>query len=779
MQRFYRQIAFVLLSIFSLTLAGSPQVRAQTSSEGISFAWGDNEFGELGNGTFTTTGTDGIATPAPVSGLSNVVAIATGISHCLALKSDGTVWAWGDNTTGQLGNGTFTTTGTDGIATPAPVSGLSNVVAIAGGGHSLALRSDGTVWAWGDNTTGQLGNGTFTTSSPYGIATPAQVGGLSNVVAIAAGGAFSLALRSDGTVWVWGNNYYGELGNLTFTITAPYGIATPTQISGLSNVVAIATGSAHILALKSDGTVWAWGHNGYGELGNRTFTGSPNYGIAIPRQVIGLSHVGAIAAGNGHSLALRSDGTVWAWGQNELGQLGNGTFTTTGTDGIATPAQVSSLSNAVAIATGAWAFHSLALKSDGTVWAWGQNEFGQLGNGTFSTGVSPGIATPAQVGGLSHVGAIAAGGTHSLALGGPLRGVDVSDGAGAVPIATWQMMKGTGWQFVITDAWMGHNPNPFAQAQLQNARMAGLQTAAYCFLNFDNGSGVSNAPTNQTGTWQVQQALAQLGDEANYIAFLAIDVELGLKGNMTPVQRAARIREAINAAVDAGLFPILYTGRGPWTAPTLLNNNRDSDVTSLPLWDARYALLPGEETPFLDFNLDLGGPQSYPYGGWTHRAGKQYGYWNSASDASRTPVYWNEAFGLADADADVFDPSLFYGPFPTVLFLSGTNLTVMAGSAVAPTGTLHLLLPPPTGDVSVTLTNSNPDLVTVPSTMPIPAGQHSVTFNIQVSLPSPGGTATITASYAGISRTITVQVISAISASPRPIGTPSPPPTLH
>jgi alpha-tubulin suppressor-like RCC1 family protein len=317
--------------------------------------------------------------------IPNAVAVSGGWGHSLAIRSDGIVWAWGANWAGQLGDGTNSRS-----LAPVVVSGLSDVVAVAAGGdHSLALKSDGTVWAWGDNYFGQLGDGSNSNRN-----VPVQVPSLSDVVAVAAGGRHSLAVKSDGTVWAWGENFFGQLGDGSNSRSP-----VPVAVSGLSDVVAIAAGYAHSLALKSDGTVWAWGDNWSGQLGDGT-----NTTRNVPVAVSGLTDVVAIAAGYGHSLALKSDGTVWAWGDNWSGQLGDGTNSPS-----LVPVAVSGLSGVVAVAAGS--YHSLAVMSDGTVWAWGDNDYGQLGDGSNSR--SP---VPVAVFGLSDVVAIAGGYGHSLAL---------------------------------------------------------------------------------------------------------------------------------------------------------------------------------------------------------------------------------------------------------------------------------------------------------------------------------------------------------------------------
>jgi alpha-tubulin suppressor-like RCC1 family protein len=313
------------------------------------------------------------------------VNLAAGGSHTVALKSDSTVQAWGYNSSGQLGD----TTTTQRLG-PVQASGLSIINALAAGGsHTVALKSDGTVWAWGSNGYGQLGDGTT-----IGRITPVQTGGLGTVAAVAAGGSHTVMLKSDGTVWACGDNGAGQLGDNTTTTRL-----TPVQTTGLGAVSAVATGIYHTVALKPNGTVWAWGYNYYGQLGDTTTTQR-----LTPVQTSQLSGITAVTVGTYHTVALKSDGTVWAWGYNTYGQLGDTTTTEQHT-----PVQVSGLDHITAVAAGD--LHTVALKSDGTVWAWGNNVYGQLGNATTTNQYAP-----VQVSGLSGVTAIAAGIVHTVAL---------------------------------------------------------------------------------------------------------------------------------------------------------------------------------------------------------------------------------------------------------------------------------------------------------------------------------------------------------------------------
>ncbi len=269
--------------------------------------------------------------------------------------------------------------------TPVPTFTVGKGAVAAGWFHSLAIKS-GTMWAWGRNDLGELGNGTTTNAS-----TPVQVSNLGNVTAVAANGYRSEALKSGGTVWGWGYNGSGQLGNGTKTTAL-----TAVQAGSLTGITAIGAGCDHSLALKSDGTVWAWGGNSYGQLGNGTTTSA-----LTPVPVSNLTGITAIAAGCDHSLALKADGTVWAWGYNHNGQLGNNS-----TRNASTPVQVSNLTGVTTIAAGG--YFSLAAKSAGTAWTWGYNVHGQLGNGTKNDS-----SIPVQVANLTNVQSLAGGDAHS------------------------------------------------------------------------------------------------------------------------------------------------------------------------------------------------------------------------------------------------------------------------------------------------------------------------------------------------------------------------------
>lgn len=300
-----------------------------------------------------------------------VTEISAGGSHVVALKDDKTVWCWGENIWGALGDGTR-----NDHAIPVQVTGLSDdtemtkVIQIAASksprGYTVVLKKDGTVWAWGRNFSGELGLDPINTLWSL---TPVGVAGISDVTSVAAGDKHNVALKSDGTVWTWGDNSFGQLGDETATNRY-----TPAQVSGITDVTAITAGYSYTAALKSDGTVWVWGKNvrldqaDVGKIKTNT-----------PMKVDGLASVVALAAGDNHTVALKSDGTAWAWGCNDFGQLGDGTTTNR-----YTPVQVKEISGVPPLTAGGkptiavGAKHTVVSDINGVIWGWGCNSSGQL-----------------------------------------------------------------------------------------------------------------------------------------------------------------------------------------------------------------------------------------------------------------------------------------------------------------------------------------------------------------------------------------------------------------
>ncbi|MEW1820646.1 S-layer homology domain-containing protein [Arthrobacter sp. NPDC080031] len=370
-------------------LMGAKSVTASSSSvysvfvvktDGTVWGWGYNGSGQLGDGTISDS-----AMPVQAHGLNSVQTVFTGSNSTYALKTDGTVWAWGSNSSGQLGDGTNTSS-----SVPVQVAALSGVQSIASTGSSvLAVKTDGTVWAWGWNADGQLGNGTTTSSS-----VPVQVPGLTGVQSLVSNGSSVLTLKTDGTVWAWGANVAGQLG-----IGTTASSAVPVRVTGMSSTASISINGSSAFAVKTDGTAWAWGWNAYGQLGNGSTANS-----SVPVQVAGLSDVRSISSSGTWATALKGDGTVWAWGDNLYGQLGNGTAT-----GAIAPVQVSGLAGIQSVTT--LGSSATALKSDGTIWVWGNNSNSlQFGAGTINS------ATPTQLKGLSSIQALSASAVSGYAL---------------------------------------------------------------------------------------------------------------------------------------------------------------------------------------------------------------------------------------------------------------------------------------------------------------------------------------------------------------------------
>lgn len=323
------------------------------------------------------------------SGAQSLNRLAGGTIHSLLIKNDGSLWAMGWNASGQLGDGTYGgTLGYTNIPELIVSNGATSVA--AGYNFSLFLKDDGSLWAMGYNGDGEYGNGTTN-----GTKLPEE--NITNgVLAIAAGQNHSLFIKTNGSLWGMGIDGQGQLGNGKYSAA----VLVPEQIVG-SNVMTIAAGWYFSLFIESNGSLWAMGDDSYGQLGNGTYDPSGYAGYDRPQE-IETNGVIAIAGGALHSLFIKNDGSLWAMGWNQYGQLGDGTFNQT-----SRPEEI--VSNGVA-AIAAGNFHSVFLKNDGSLWAMGGNSLGQLGDGTENQTNRPEEIVP------NGVVAIAAGEVHTLFL---------------------------------------------------------------------------------------------------------------------------------------------------------------------------------------------------------------------------------------------------------------------------------------------------------------------------------------------------------------------------
>ena len=348
-------------------------------TNGRVWAWGDDLEGQIGTGG----GWQLSATPVEVPGLTEVIAIAGGQNTAYALRRDGSVWGWGDDVQDELGDD-----GASPRQIPKRIGVPAGVVAIEAGAFSAyALRRDGTVWAWGSNSFGQLGAGD--TIVPSGI--PRRVHSLPAIVAVAAGSGDGYALDRNGRVWAWGDNSLGQLGTggcVASRVVTRDGsqcplAGGPVEVRGLTGVTAIAAGADTAYALRRDGTVWGWGDGSFGALGIRI--GRPF--ADRPVRIRGLEHVVAITAGACSGYAILRDGSVSAWGRGIDGELGDGSAANQ-----TAPTKVFALTGVIKLAGGGTTAY--ALDRHGQVWAWGSGLYGQLGNGYILLGIDEPTPVP-------------------------------------------------------------------------------------------------------------------------------------------------------------------------------------------------------------------------------------------------------------------------------------------------------------------------------------------------------------------------------------------------
>jgi len=338
-------------------LAMPPAASAATTQ--VVYAWGDNRSNQVGVDNQVTG--DEVLSPVPVHGAAANVTQLSGGAFVLSLRSDGTVWGWGSSLYSVLGYPNQPNS-----FVPVQIPGLPpGIVQAAGGGaHGAAVAADGSVWTWGDNGFGQLG---YPTPGVVTSPTARQVPGLSGVKQVGAGASFTVALRSNGEVWTWGRNEHGQLGDGTHTDRI-----TPARNLAVYGMTQISAGKRFVLA-RRPGSVWAWGSNAGGTLGNGSTVADSATPVLVDRRTQNATQV---VAGIQHAFAVDPDGSLWAWGGNQYGELGLGTGAPLA---VLTPQKVPGLAGVTQLAAGGG--KSVALRSDGTLLVWGWEGFGLRGDG--------------------------------------------------------------------------------------------------------------------------------------------------------------------------------------------------------------------------------------------------------------------------------------------------------------------------------------------------------------------------------------------------------------
>ena len=343
---------------FGQTIACGGDSSAAIKEDGTLWAWGYNRYGQIGCGL---DGREHYAVENPAQIMDNATSVSLGNLHSAAIKEDGSLWAWGLNDHGQIGDGSSEQ------EINAPVKVMDNVASVSlGGGHSSAIAKDGSLWAWGLNNRGQLGDGTTEDR-----AVPVKV--MDGVASVSLGTSHSAAIKQDGSLWMWGCNNHGQIGDGT---TEDH--VTPVKV--MDDVAFVSLGSSYSAAIKSDGSLWVWGLNNYGQVGDGT-TEDRDTPVKV------MDDVTLVSLGDTHSAAISKDGSLWTWGFNSgWGKLGDGT-----TEDRNTPVKV--MDGVASVSLGRW--HSAAVKSDGSLWMWGLDEFGQLGR--YYGGAGSYRATPTEL----------------------------------------------------------------------------------------------------------------------------------------------------------------------------------------------------------------------------------------------------------------------------------------------------------------------------------------------------------------------------------------------
>ena len=354
-------------------------------------SWGNNNRGQLGLGNTTN-----YSSPVMIGEKDTWSQVGKGYETSIAAKSDGTLWGWGRSQVGQLGLGNTTS-----YSSPVQVGALTTwLKPIMGYGTTFSTKTDGTLWAWGNNNSGQLGLGDKTNRS-----SPVQVGSLTTWSMVGAGQYNGMAVKTDGTLWAWGSNGSGQLGQGDVT-----GRSSPVQVGALTTWANVTGGGEFAIAAKTDNTIWTWGENGLGELGlgDTSRRSSP---VQVGSLTTWSDDANKIACTGNSTWAVKTDGTLWGWGENSKGELGLGNTTA-----YSSPVQVGSLTNWSRVYGFPWVAkeHFVAIKTDGTLWACGDNSSGQLGQGNTTA-----YSSPVQVGSLTTWLEADAGYGANTALEGP------------------------------------------------------------------------------------------------------------------------------------------------------------------------------------------------------------------------------------------------------------------------------------------------------------------------------------------------------------------------